>query len=112
MKITTEMETFECDFCHKARSNYMGACLLCGKHICYGCQKTCAVEYYHAVYFSGYGDGLYCHPCDRMLSIEGKDKLYMTYRKIRALRDERQRVDADFECRAKEVEAQLAKLKK
>ena len=93
-----------CDFC--GAKNYVEACLKCGKEACWQCQKKpkVGVEYSHAIYFSGGGDGFYCCPCDLELSESKADAKHNAYVAIRALRDELKQWSKDFEKRQKQAE--------
>lgn len=107
MKKTVEKEVTICDFCEKDGAFY--SCLKCGKDICYECRKIQAVEYSHAVYFQGSGDGLYCIECDSILRIDG-DPLHRAYQVIQSLRNERNGFYADFQKRQEAAEAHLKSL--
>ena len=105
MKKQVIEEQIFCDFC--GRQSYAGNdCLKCKMNICWECQKTKAVKYSHAIYFSGSGDGLYCQTCDAELEKRG-DSLHRAYRKIRALIEESNRWNENFEQRKKLAEAEL-----
>lgn len=99
-----------CDGCGKD-CDYATKCLGCGKAFCYECRKIAGVEYTHAVYFSGSGDGFYCNPCDARLSTNG-NALHSAYRAIKRLRDEAKAWGADFDGRIKESEDRLKRLAK
>lgn len=97
-----------CDFCN-GESNAWNVCINCGKNICYDCRKVHAVEYRHAVWSSGSGDGLYCQECNRKLYVAG-DKLHRSYLAIESLRNEMDGWNRSFSERAKEAETRLKSL--
>lgn len=107
MAVSTVKQTITtCDFC--GSGGCFRKCLGCQKDVCYTCMDTKGTDYKHAVYFSGSGDGFYCHDCD------GKKPtpLLLAYREIRDLTRERQIFDADFSKRMKEAEALVESLRK
>ena len=65
MKKTIKKEVTFCDNCEK--ETYVEPCLRCGVEHCWKCKEIESVEYGHAVYFQGSGDGYYCKACDEFL---------------------------------------------
>jgi hypothetical protein len=108
MKRQVIVERTFCDICGKEASGYQ-KCIICGKEFCYDCTKIAAIEYEHGVHFSGSGDGLYCHECDKK-ALENGDKLHLAYLKIAALRNEAAGYWADFEKRTKKAEEELKRI--
>jgi hypothetical protein len=104
-QVTVEQEI--CDICE--RNQAWHHCLGCGKAICYDCAKTAAVEYPHAVSFSGSDDGRYCTPCDQRLA-KGGDELHAAYQTIRSLRNEQAGWYASFRDRSEAAEAVVKRL--
>ena len=109
MKSEVTRTTTTCDFCNSTESTYE-ACANCGLDICYDCKKTKGVEYKHAIYFSGSGDGFYCDRCHSELTAE-PNPLFIAYKKIQLLRLEMNSFSADFKVRQEEAEANLKRLK-
>lgn len=107
MKKSVQCNKVLCDECGK--ETYGAVCLLCGKDWCYDCEKLHVVEYTHAVYFHGSGDGHYCKGCDSKLLLSGKDKLHNAYRGIERLKLELEAWSKDFERRKTEAENALKK---
>lgn len=111
----TKKKTIEvkyCDFCGGA--DFPASCQCCGKDICDVCKDKNAVEYPHAVNFSGSDDGFYCKTCDTTLTKSGKDKRHTALLKIQALRTlrkESQVFYADFLARSRAAEAEVVKHK-
>lgn len=112
MKKTVTKEVYVCDCCDREEVYAHNVCLKCGKQYCYDCRKDMGIEYAHDVYCTGSGDGFYCHPCDKELTAAGTDQIHSTYRKIRALRNERLGFEAEFEKRRKEATEKLERLQK
>lgn len=107
MRKIVEKEVTFCDFC--GAENYVEPCLKCGKEACWECKKKpeVGVEYSHAVYFCGGGDGFYCRPCDLALSESQADAKHNAYVAIRSLRDELKGWQVSFEKRQKIAEEQV-----
>lgn len=108
MKKAVQVEVAVCDFCGTEQSWGCDACLRCGKHICYECKKTKAVEYTHGVHFSGSGDGAYCVTCNAAMEAN-PDQLFTAYQRIAALKAEARRFQHDFEARREAAEVALKK---
>jgi len=108
MKRQVMVEKAFCDVCGKEASGYQ-ECIVCGKEFCYDCREIAAIKYNHGVCFSGSGDALYCHECDKK-ALENGDKLHSAYRRIAALWNESAGYWADFEKRTKKAEEELKKL--
>lgn len=108
MKKTITVEQSFCDVCGQESSGYT-TCDSCGKDFCYECKKTEAIEYAHAVFFSGSGDGLYCIDCDAKLRQNG-DKKHAAYRAIQSLRHENKAWSEDFKKRAENAMDRLKAL--
>jgi hypothetical protein len=97
-----------CDLC--GSKECYDTCLKCGKDICFECQRNGkAVEYPHAVHFSGSGDGTYCSKCNDDL-IKRPDKLFLAYRAILNLRNESKLFYDDHSKRAEAAEKHLKSL--
>lgn len=107
MKKRIEMDATFCDACDK--QEYVTACMKCGTEHCYDCRKVKGVEYGHAVYFRGSGDGYYCTPCDQRLSESKDNPRHLAYQAIRALRDESAAWSEDFKLRSDIAEAEVKK---
>ena len=108
MKKKIESEETICDICGKDAC--YDKCLGCGKDICWECKdKGRAVEYKHAINFSGSGDGTYCHECDKRLAESG-DPLHAAYRAIALLRQESKAIYEYFSKRGDAAEAHLKSL--
>lgn len=104
----TKHETVDvCDVCLKNETH--SNCIKCGKAICYDCQDKHAVDYHHAIHFSGSGDGLYCKKCDAELRSK-PTKLWLAYRKIADLRFELEVFQKDFRNRQIKAETHLKEL--
>lgn len=111
MKRTISKEVVCCDKCY-TEIGYSNPCMSCGAELCYECKKKHGVEYNHAVYFSGSGDGFYCNPCDVKLTKSGKDKRHNAYLAVKSLRDELEAWSVNFKSRqlvAEDVVKRLAK---
>lgn len=109
MKKQKTVSVSYCDECGK--ETYGDKCLKCGKDWCYYCgEKGLCIEYSHAVYFQGSGDGHYCATCDAQLKRSGKDKLHSAYVAIAALQGEYQLWSAAFKKRTETAEQALKKL--
>lgn len=80
------------------------SCLGCGIDLCYDHQKELAVEYHYSAQYGGYGDGYYCHECDKKLRASGDDPLHSAYLKVAALAEEGEAFHRDFEARSKKLE--------
>ena len=104
MKKTEQIEIGYCDFCGEGNCYY--TCDVCGKDICYDCRKIHAIEYYHSIYTSGSGDGLYCAECD----VKTNDDLIQKYRQIKSLRHELDGWNARFDIKRKAAELELKQL--
>ena len=104
MKKKVMREVNFCDFCDAEDCYY--SCNVCGKHVCYDCKKIYTIEYSHSVYCSGSGDGLYCNECDSKTN----DTLIRAYRKIKALRNEIEGWNAQFQIKKTQAESELKKL--
>ena len=111
MKKPVQVEQSFCDVCGKQSSGYC-VCNYCGKEFCYDCEKTEAVNYAHAVSFSGSGDGLYCNECDQKLTKSKEDKKHNAYRVIASLDAERAGWYADFKKRLDKAEEALKSMDK
>lgn len=94
-----------CDFC--GSDTCYKSCDGCGKDICYNCRKNHAVEYSHAIFFSGSGDGLFCLQCDAAPPVTVK-LLHSAFRQIADLQKERRAWEESFKLRANEAEEALA----
>jgi len=105
VKKQVTIEQAICDFCQHEQSYQQ--CLRCGKDVCWACKKTRGVDYNHAVYFAGSGDGFYCTSCDIALSESKADPVHQAYVGIRALRDEQIAWGKDFEKRRDVAEETL-----
>lgn len=108
MKRTVEKEVTLCDVC--GAEGYVTPCLKCGKEVCWPCQKTQGESYNAGVYFSGSGDGFYCHPCNEMLILSQTDELHKAYTHIRGLRNEAEAFGRDFKNRQEQAEAAIKPL--
>jgi hypothetical protein len=106
-KRMVEVEQIFCDKCG-ADASPDDPCLGCGLNHCRQCQKTEGVEYTHAVWASGSGDGYYCRPCD-IRAFETHNPLHEAFAAIRALRDESERYGKEFKKRSEAAEATLKK---
>lgn len=109
MKTTKSVEVDLCDLCGK-EAEWSSACLHCGKVYCYDCRKLHMVEYTHAVYCSGSGDGDYCRDCDTKLKKKGTNELHSAYLAIHLLKAEQEGYYKLFEKRRAEVEGNLKRL--
>jgi hypothetical protein len=108
MKKSVQKEEISCDIC--GAPNCYNKCLGCGKDICWECKdKGRAVEYKHAVNFSGSGDGTYCHECDKRLAESG-DALHAAYRAIATIRQESKSIYESLSKRGDAAEANLKSL--
>jgi hypothetical protein len=108
MTTTKTVETHICDHCRKNEAYVWDACMECGKDCCHTCKQSgAAVEYSHAVYFQGSGDGHYCKECDEKLTAAGTNVRHRAYLTIKALREEYLAWGIDFKARTKAAEEQL-----
>lgn len=105
VKKIVQKEVSICDVCGKEA--YVHTCLGCGMDFCWDCSKKDGITYEHAVYFSGTGDGFFCHKCDANPP-KKIEKLHQAYRRIRVLREEQEIWYSDFELRMREAESILA----
>ncbi len=85
MKITVEVERDQCDFCGRV-CDYGSPCRECGLTACYDCRDIKMVTLHSSPFTSGYGDLFYCLECHSSIWKEGKDILFMAYKKIESLR--------------------------
>ena len=108
MKKIIQKEVQFCDQCGK--ETYCGACLCCGIEHCYECREIHGVEYPHAIYFSGSGNGYYCKSCNAKLAKQNSDVLYNAYLAIAVLRREAERWSLDFKARSDKAESNLKQL--
>ena len=60
--VKKEVEVTTCDVCGKGASIY-NKCIGCGKDFCYECKKENCTTFHCSIYFSGSGDGIFCHKC-------------------------------------------------
>ena len=110
MKKTITKKVTLCDNCEK-ESDYPTRCLKCGAEYCSSCYSKRGVSYHHGLYYSGSGDGFYCHKCDAALKASGKDKLHTAYLNIVRLREEHDAWTQDFRKRQEAAEAAIKELK-
>ena len=108
MKIKKEVELTSCDICGSTQC--FNRCLECGVDHCFDCRKEHGVEYKHAVYSSGTGDGYYCLACDEQLTHDGNDSLHNAYLEIYSLRQEVEQNYLSFKDRSDKAESMLKKL--
>lgn len=108
MRQTIQKEVTLCDVC--GEEGYAEPCLKCGKEVCWKCKKTQGVTYNAGVYFSGSGDGFYCHSCNETLILSRADELHNAYTHIRALRNEAEAFGRDFKNRQERAEEAIRPL--
>ena len=108
MKKIIKKEVQICDACQK--ETYAETCLNCGVEHCWECRKEHGVEYTHALYFSGSGDGYYCNSCHNELSAKPTNKLFNAYSAIADLKQEGNKWQRDFKARSDKAEALLKEL--
>lgn len=109
MKKIIEKEVQICDHCRK--ETYCDTCLNCGVEHCWECRKTDGVEYTHAIYVSGSGDGYYCNSCNSELLQNHSNDVFNAYLVIADLKQEAKRWNRDFKTRSDKAETLLKKLK-
>ena len=108
MKKAIQKEIRICDCCKIEQAIF--SCMECDKDFCYECGKTQGVEYNHAVYFTGSGDGYYCTNCDTRLSNERTDSLHNAYINIKTLKNESILWSRDFKERSERAEEEVEQL--
>lgn len=103
-KITKEVSV--CDKCG-AECDYATECVNCGMELCYKCSDKHGVDYAHAVYYTGSGDGFYCNPCDVNLTKSRKDERHNAYTVIKSLKLELDAWGSDFKKRQEAAEQKV-----
>ena len=107
---TKNIETRVCDFCSTDDMVY-DECIGCKKHVCYECKKTNGVDYKHATWASGSGDGFFCNAC--LAKPNPKyDRLLKAYQTIERLRNENDAFYKLWKEKAEEAEAHLKRLQR
>jgi len=112
MKKQVTVDVYICDICEKNDAGDYSVCLCCNKHICYECRqdKNKAVEYKHALHFSGSGDGLYCTSCDDRLALTQSCDLHTAYQNMAKLRRSEKMFYTGLKQEADKVEKQIERL--
>ena len=105
MKIAKTVERNQCDFCQQS-DDCFDECLGCHKDVCYHCTNSAGIKYPHSVACTGYGDGFYCHKCDK----DNTTVLHAAYVTIKKLKERAEAFYQQYREDAKEAESFLKKL--
>lgn len=110
MKNTIIKEVHLCDKCFQ-EADYPRACMECGVEMCLKCWEGLGVDYSHAVFYGGSGDGYYCKSCDQKLIDSATNEKHTAYRLIKDLKLEANEWNDEFKRRSKAAEENLKRLK-